>query len=110
MAAAVTDRNCAPPSRGSRNRALAALFIAGLGFVCTQMTCAEVTGAWTNDDPPNMSMDGGAGDGGDNMWRCFMGVPATETELLNRCTEAERVERASAIPADKWDGKTLPFQ
>jgi hypothetical protein len=40
-----------------------------------------------------------------------MGTPSKEEELLNRCTEAERIDRPSAIPPAKWDGKSpLPYQ
>ncbi len=84
---------------------------AGLLFIASQMTCAEVASYWNDDNPPPSSGDGGTPDGGDGMWRCFMGTPTKEDELLNRCTEAERIDRPSAIPKATWDGKSpLPFQ
>lgn len=83
----------------------------GLVLLCSQMTCAEVANFWNEDDPRQMNQDGGTPDGGDDKWRCYMGAPTKESELLDRCTEAERIDRASAIPTATWDGKSpLPFQ
>ncbi|MBL9003731.1 MAG: hypothetical protein JNJ46_05755 [Myxococcales bacterium] len=88
-----------------------AILAAGLLFVTSQMTCAEVANFWGEDTPQQKPSDGGDTDGGDGMWRCFMGTPSKEEELLNRCTEAERIDRPSAIPPAKWDGKSpLPYQ
>ncbi len=87
------------------------LFGAGLLFITSQITCAEVANYWNEDNQPQKPTDGGDVDGGDGMWRCFMGTPSKEEELLNRCTEAERIDRPSAIPTATWDGKSpLPFQ
>lgn len=95
-------------SAQSIGRLLASL---SLVLLCSQMTCAEVATFWNDDDPRPMNSDGGNTDGGDGIWRCYMGVPSKEDELLNRCTEAERIDRASAIPATTWDAKSpLPFQ
>lgn len=87
------------------------LSVAGLLFLSSQMMCAEVANYWNVEDPQTMKKDGGGSDGGDDIWRCYMGTPTKESELLDRCTEAERIDRASAIPAATWDGKSpLPFQ
>lgn len=84
---------------------------ASLLFVTSQMTCAEVANFWDDDNRPQTGKDGGDVDAGDGMWRCFMGTPSKEDELLNRCTEAERIDRPSSIPTATWDGKSpLPFQ
>ncbi len=86
------------------------LSLFGLLLLCSQMTCAEVASFWDGEDPRQMNKDGGSTDGGDGMWRCYMGTPTKESELLDRCTEAERIDRASAIPPATWDGQSpLPF-
>jgi hypothetical protein len=60
-------------------------------------------------DEPDMSLpgpgDGGAGDGGGEPTECFMGTPQSEPELLNRCTDAERIDRRHRVPLMVWDGK-----
>jgi hypothetical protein len=94
-----------------RRTLFAGLSVAGLLLLCSQMTCAEVANYWNVEDPQTMKKDGGGSDGGDDIWRCYMGTPTKESELLDRCTEAERIDRASAIPAATWDSKSpLPFQ
>ncbi|MCS6913948.1 MAG: hypothetical protein RMK29_14410 [Myxococcales bacterium] len=50
------------------------------------------------------SADAGQTEGGQGP-ACFSGEPQTELELLNRCTDAERIERAHRIPAHLWDGQ-----
>jgi hypothetical protein len=89
------------------------LLAAALVVCCGQLSCAEVDGGWDPDDPPNKPGDGGShGDmpDGDGVWRCYTGVPTTEEQFLNRCTEAEHVDRPSSIPPATWDGKSpLPF-
>lgn len=83
----------------------------GLLLLGSQMTCAEVANYWNEDDQRPGKKDGGDTDGGDNVWRCYMGTPTKESELLDRCTEAERIDRASSIPAATWDGTSpLPYQ
>ena len=37
--------------------------------------------------------------------KCFAGTPQTEAELLNRCTDAERIVRPHRVPMTVWDGK-----
>ncbi len=40
-----------------------------------------------------------------------MGTPTTELQLLNRCTDAEKIERGTHIPATTWDGQLpLPYE
>jgi hypothetical protein len=111
------DQHTGPGSAGSESTSRwqsllrLGLLGAGLLFLTSQMTCAEVASYWNDDNRPPMTGDGGDVDGGDGMWRCFMGTPSKEEELLNRCTEAERIDRPSAIPTATWDGKSpLPFQ
>jgi hypothetical protein len=75
-----------------------------LAAVCAGPACAT-TGM---GEEPDMSMatgDGGMGDAGTEPMGCFMGNPQTEPELLNRCTDAEKVERPGRVPAGQWDGK-----
>lgn len=88
------------------------LLAGALVIFCGQFSCAEVEGGWDPDDPPNKPGDGGTNKDmpdGDDIWRCYTGVATTEEQLLNHCTEAEHVDRPTNIPAEKWDGKTLPF-
>ena len=64
----------------------------------------------TEDEDPTIIGDGGAkGDLAEGP--CFMGTPTTELQLLNRCTDAEKIERGTHIPATTWDGQLpLPYE
>src|SRR5688572_17322292 len=80
-----------------------ALRLSLLGL-CAASACATTN----NNSEPDMSLsdpDGGVGDGPVEPMGCFMGSPQTEPELLNRCTDAEKVERPGRVPAGQWDGK-----
>ena len=79
----------------------------------SQLRCANADGGWESDasvnNPDGGRGDGGNPDGGEDV-RCFTGTATTELQLLNHCTEAEHVDRASSIPAKTWDGKSpLPY-
>lgn len=74
------------------------------GALLLAPSCASTDGG-QGEDLAQPAGDGGAGDGGADPMGCFMGNPQTEPELLNRCTEAERIERPSRVPAELWDGK-----
>lgn len=50
------------------------------------------------------SLDLAAQDGAEEG--CFMGNPMTEPELLNKCTDAEKIERPHRVPSKLWDGRT----
>ncbi|MFT3754967.1 MAG: hypothetical protein QM769_03305 [Pseudoxanthomonas sp.] len=92
--------------------------VAGVGLFtlllgASQLRCANAEGGWEGDasvnNPDGGRSDGGNPDGGEDV-RCFTGTATTELQLLNHCTEAEKVERASSIPAKTWDGKSpLPY-
>ena len=101
-----------PPRRVLARRLM--LLLAGVGSVllASQLRCAEVESGWFDDgNTPPGSGDGGSGGDGGTEVRCFSGTAITEQQLLNRCTEAERVERPSRIPTMTWDGKSkLPYE
>lgn len=85
------------------------LFLLALGLVCSQVRCAGADNYFTDDGNPMVSGDGGTKpDLAEGL--CFMGTPQNEGQLLNRCTDAERIERGSHIPSSTWDGtSTLPY-
>lgn len=85
-------------------RALFAFSFVALAFIASQMTCAEAESG--GDYPPYGNKSDGGTDkpDGDDLWQCFTGTATNEAELLDHCTEAERVDRASSIPATTWDG------
>ena len=87
---------------------LGALGLGAAALLASQLHCAEAEVGWKNDDPGQGDMPGGDGgrDGGDDGVHCFTGTATTEVQLLNHCTEAERVDRASHIPMTTWDGKS----
>lgn len=87
---------------------LGALGLGAAALLASQLHCAEAEVGWKNDDPGqgDMRLDGGGGDGFDDGVHCFTGTATTEVQLLNHCTEAERVERATHIPQATWDGKS----
>lgn len=73
-----------------------ALFALWLGLSCAQ------------SDTGNMTDGTGAADmdmGPPEEEGCFMGTPQSERELLNRCTDAERVDRPHRVPERVWDGR-----
>ncbi len=77
--------------------------VVGLCVTVSQMTCAEVEMQQWPDDGRR---DGGTGSDGDGAWHCYTGSPSTEEQFLNRCTNAERIERPSNIPPMTWDGRS----
>lgn len=85
--------------------AFCGLLAVGLAIFGSQITCAEVQGSdWSDSDSRR---DGGLGQAdGDGTWHCFTGTALTEEQFLNRCTDAERIERPSHIPQSVWDGKS----
>ena len=92
---------------------LGAAGVFALLLSASQLHCADAEGGWTDDastnNPDGGRPDGGNGDGGDDT-RCFDGTATTELQLLNHCTGAEQVLRASQIPTKTWDGTTpLPY-
>lgn len=88
-----------------KNLATLGLVVMSLSIASFGIYCAEVeSGGWNDWDNPNG--DGGVKpQPGDMAWHCFTGTPATEEQLLDRCTEAERVDRPSNIPVTTWDPK-----
>ena len=108
--------------RANQTAARARLWSAGLCglglltlvFSTSQLRCASADNGWEGDastgDTDGGRPDGGNPDGGGDDVRCFTGTATTELQLLNHCTEAEHVDRVSAIPAKTWDGKSpLPY-
>lgn len=88
-------------------RWLSLVVIAGLlaAAIGASSSCAG-TGA---DGPDLLSPpDGGGGDQPDDLAivGCFMGQPLNESQLLNACTDAERIERPHRVPKTVWDGKS----
>jgi len=81
------------------------LFALSLSIASFGIFCAEVeSGGW--GDNPDPGGDGGPKPPeGDMAWHCFTGTAATEEQLLDHCTEAERVDRVSNIPVTTWDPK-----
>jgi len=87
------------------------LLLAALALGTSQLRCADANNYIVDDaDDPGVTGDGGTkGDMAEGP--CFMGTPMTEVQFFNRCTDAERIERGSHIPATTWDGQSpLPYQ
>lgn len=86
------------------------LLIAALGLFSSQLRCAGADNYFTDDADPSVVGDGGVkGDMAEGP--CFMGTPQTEAQILNRCSDAERVERGTHIPPTTWDGSyPLPYE
>lgn len=88
---------------------LGALGLGAVALLASQLHCAEAEVGWRGDDPGQGDLPGngdGGLDGGDDGVHCFTGTATTELQLLNHCTEAEHVDRASHIPPTTWDGKS----
>lgn len=85
-------------------RLLSGTLLLGLTVLLGTLRCAESTSPWTEEDL--VRQRDGSADGGEQDWRCFMGMPKLEAELLDRCTSAERIDRMSLIPPKTWDPKT----
>ncbi len=85
------------------------LVLFALGLACSQVRCADANNYFSDDGDPILSGDGGTKpDLAEGL--CFMGTPQNESQLLNRCTDAERIERGSHIPSSTWDGtSSLPY-
>ena len=85
------------------------LLVVALGLMSSQLRCADANNHFMDDGDPMLTGDGGTKtDMADGL--CFMGTPQTESQLLNRCTDAERIERGSHIPSSTWDGtSSLPY-
>ena len=86
------------------------LLLTALALLGSQLRCADANNYITEDEDPTIIGDGGAkGDLAEGP--CFMGTPTTELQLLNRCTDAEKIERGTHIPATTWDGQLpLPYE
>jgi hypothetical protein len=100
------------PARAGRSL----LLVLGLGlFVLlgSQLHCADVAGDWGTNDGGDSDMPGngdGGADGGYDGVHCYTGTATSELLLLNHCTDAEHVDRATHIPKTTWDGQSpLPF-
>ena len=94
-----------------RKWASAGIIGLSITIALTGLFCAEVqSGGWPDDgDGPIVLPDGGSPGDADMTWHCFTGTPTTEPQLFDRCTEAERVDRASYIPPTVWmPGTPLP--
>lgn len=79
----------------------------GLATGASQLSCAEAFVDWNIDEgSDNPNPDGGPADGDVTPDRCYTGTPTSEPQFYNKCTEAERIERTSNIPAMTWDGKS----
>ena len=93
--------------RAMKTWAASGLILLSLTVAVTGFRCAEVVPGWGDDIDGGHKPDGGdQGDGGDMEWHCFTGTAQTEDQLLNHCTEAERIERATNVPASLWDPQT----
>jgi hypothetical protein len=99
-------------------RRLTSLGLGSLGalallLLASQLRCAEAESGWNGDDAATADLPGGGDggtDGGEDSTKCYTGTATSELQLLNHCTEAERVERATKIPTKTWDGKSpLPY-
>ncbi|HND10180.1 MAG TPA: hypothetical protein PLY80_07070 [Pseudomonadota bacterium] len=87
-----------------------ALLTGTLLLFASQLRCADANN-FIEDDDPALTGDGGVQKGDLAEGPCFMGTPQTEPNLLNRCSDAERIERGSKIPASLWDGQSpLPYE
>ncbi len=87
---------------------LLAVGFGALGLLASQLHCAEAETGF-GDDPSMSDMPGGGGDGGDlgdDGVHCYNGTATSELQLLNHCTEAEHVDRATHIPTTTWDGQS----
>ncbi len=88
----------------------AVLLASTLVLLASQLRCADANNYFFDDDPA-MVGDGGGPKGDLAEGPCFMGTPQTESNLFNRCSDAERIERGSKIPATLWDGQSpLPYE
>lgn len=75
-------------------RSLRVVYVAAVLMVSCSAPAVGVDMGVDGDRP---SLDGPQG-------ACFTGVPTTELELLNRCTDADRIDRATRVPTALWDG------
>lgn len=88
---------------------LTAVCFGALGLLASQLHCAEAESGWKIDDPSMSDLPGngdGGTDGGDDGVHCYNGTATSELQLLNHCTEAEHVDRATHIPTTTWDGQS----
>lgn len=81
-----------------RLRAGALALVLVLGLSCAQSDTGNMT---PGDGTGAADMDMGTAE----EEGCFMGTPQSERELLNSCTDAERVLRPHRIPDRVWDGR-----
>lgn len=93
------------PAKRIKTAVISGLLTAGLIFATSQMTCAEAVQDWGDDPGRRDGGHGDGGDGGDGVWHCYTGNATTDDQYLNHCTEAERVDRATYVPATTWDPK-----
>jgi len=102
-----------PAGRRLTSLGLCSLGFAGLLLLASQLRCAAADMAWKPDDPGNSDLPGGGDggtDGGDDFSHCFNANATSELQLLNHCTSAEHVDRATKIPTKTWDGTSpLPY-
>jgi hypothetical protein len=92
------------------SRGLSFLVLCGLSLLSTQLRCASADNYHPDDEDPSF-LDGGQKKKDMIDSPCVTGVPQTEVELFNRCTDADRVTRGSKIPASLWDGQSpLPYE
>lgn len=91
--------------RAMKKWAGSGLIVLSLTVAATGFRCAEVVPGWGDIDGPEVP-DGGKVDAADmGEWHCFTGTAQTEEQLLDHCTEAERIDRPTNVPPTVWDPK-----